>query len=138
MQRGERGAAAIELALVVMPLLILLLGIIEFGRVYYTQLRLQNAAHETARAIALRYNDPGLLDLGGVIEQTLEGVLGNVDDVTSLIVHLEECDPAVTDPQNAEVVLSDTVDVVLPLPDTAGIDWDALPVTAHATMSCEG
>ena len=41
---NERGAAAVELALLLFPLLMLMLGIVEFGRVYSFQLRLQQAA----------------------------------------------------------------------------------------------
>ena len=50
-RRGvERGAAAVEFALI-LPLLILLIGgIIDFGRAYFTQIELTNAAREGARA----------------------------------------------------------------------------------------
>src|SRR5918995_755953 len=78
-RRCERGAAAVELALVVLPLLLLLLGIVEFGRVFYTQLRLQQAAQQAARQIALHYDDPGLIDgLGDIVNDTLLDALDGV------------------------------------------------------------
>ena len=43
----------VEFALIVPILLILLFGIIEFGRAYNTQIALQGAAREGARALAL-------------------------------------------------------------------------------------
>jgi Flp pilus assembly protein TadG len=43
----------VEFALIVPLLLILLLGVIEFGRAYNTQIALQGAAREGARALAL-------------------------------------------------------------------------------------
>lgn len=54
--RSERGAAAVEFALVVPVLLLLLLGIIEFSRAYNTQISLTHAARETARHMAIHDN----------------------------------------------------------------------------------
>jgi Flp pilus assembly protein TadG len=49
-RRRERGAAAVEMALV-LPLLIMLLGgIVDYGRYFWTQVQLTNAAREGARA----------------------------------------------------------------------------------------
>jgi Flp pilus assembly protein TadG len=55
--RGERGAAAVEFALVVPVLLLLVLGITEFGRAYNVQTTLSGAAREGARAMAVQ-NSP--------------------------------------------------------------------------------
>ena len=49
----ERGAAAVEFALVVPLLLVLVLGIAEFGRAYNIQTTLSGAAREGVRAMAL-------------------------------------------------------------------------------------
>lgn len=54
--RSERGAAAVEFALVVPLLLALLLGTIEFGRAYNIQISLTHAARETARYMAIHDN----------------------------------------------------------------------------------
>jgi hypothetical protein len=50
---SDRGAVIVEFALIVPILLVLLVGIIEFGRAYNTQISLQGAAREGARALAL-------------------------------------------------------------------------------------
>jgi Flp pilus assembly protein TadG len=50
---GERGAAAVEFALVAPVLIMLLLGIIEFSKVYNSQSTLSAAAREGARVMAL-------------------------------------------------------------------------------------
>ena len=50
---GERGAAAVEFALVAPVLILLLLGIVEFSKVYNTQSTLSAAAREGARVMAL-------------------------------------------------------------------------------------
>lgn len=55
----DRGVAAVEFALVLPVLVILLLGIVEFGRVFNVQISLSNAAREGARTMAIE-NDPGV------------------------------------------------------------------------------
>lgn len=46
----DRGAAAVELALVMPLLLLIIFGIVDFGRMYNTQITLTQAAREGARA----------------------------------------------------------------------------------------
>jgi len=53
----ERGAAAVEFALVLPVLLLLVLGMLEFSRVYNAQISITNAAREGARVMAVQ-NDP--------------------------------------------------------------------------------
>lgn len=48
--RSERGAAAVELAIVLPLLLLFIGGIVDFGRYFYTEIQLTNAAREGARA----------------------------------------------------------------------------------------
>ena len=49
-RRGERGAAAVEFALVVIPLLYVLAGVVNFGMAFAQQLALDNAVRQAARA----------------------------------------------------------------------------------------
>ncbi|WP_247046478.1 TadE/TadG family type IV pilus assembly protein [Arthrobacter rhizosphaerae] len=53
---SERGAAAVEFALVAPILVMLLLGIMEFGRAYNAQVSLTNAAREGVRVMAVSNN----------------------------------------------------------------------------------
>jgi Flp pilus assembly protein TadG len=53
---SERGAVAVEFALLAPVLIMLLLGIMEFGRAYNTQITLSNAAREGARVMAIENN----------------------------------------------------------------------------------
>lgn len=57
---NERGAAAVEMAIVLPLLLLILVGIMEFGRAYNVQVSLTQAAREGARYAAVHYNDGGL------------------------------------------------------------------------------
>lgn len=49
----ERGAIAVEFALLLPVFLLLLLGIMEFGRAYNAQVTLTNAARDGARVMAI-------------------------------------------------------------------------------------
>jgi Flp pilus assembly protein TadG len=53
MQHRERGAVAVEMALLLPVLVLLLLGIMEFGRAYNAQVTLTNAAREGVRVMAI-------------------------------------------------------------------------------------
>jgi Flp pilus assembly protein TadG len=58
-KRGDtRGAAAVEFALVLPVLLLLVLGIVDFGRMLDWQIKLSGAAREGARWVALGQGDP--------------------------------------------------------------------------------
>jgi Flp pilus assembly protein TadG len=54
---GERGAAAVEFALVVSLLLVIIFGIVAFGSVYSELEVMESAAREGARAAAVRAPD---------------------------------------------------------------------------------
>ena len=49
-RRSDRGAAAVEMALVLPVLILLIGGIIDYGRYFFTEIQLTNAAREGARA----------------------------------------------------------------------------------------
>ncbi|WP_134767392.1 TadE/TadG family type IV pilus assembly protein [Nocardioides sp. 1609] len=56
--RGDRGAAAVEFALVVVPLLYLVFGVIEYGYMLSVRQAISQAAAEGARAAAVTTGDP--------------------------------------------------------------------------------
>jgi Flp pilus assembly protein TadG len=57
-READRGAAAVEFALIVPLLLLLVFGIMEFSRLYNEQISLSNAARSAARVMAIG-NDQG-------------------------------------------------------------------------------
>jgi Flp pilus assembly protein TadG len=51
--RSDRGATAVEFAFVLVPLMLILLGVVDFGRVYNQQLTLTAAARAGVRVMAV-------------------------------------------------------------------------------------
>lgn len=56
----EKGAVAVEMAILLPLLLLILMGIIEFGRVFNVQISLTQAAREGARHAAIHHHKPSL------------------------------------------------------------------------------
>ncbi|ALE05130.1 hypothetical protein AL755_05930 [Arthrobacter sp. ERGS1:01] len=56
---SERGAAAVEFAFIVPVLLLLVMGIMNFGYLFNQQISASNAAREGARYAAVHYSDSG-------------------------------------------------------------------------------
>ena len=59
--RNQRGQAMVELVLILPILLLLLFGIVDFGRIYASNLVINNAAREGARAAALGAPDEDIV-----------------------------------------------------------------------------
>lgn len=59
-KQKERGAVAVEMAMLLPLLLLILIGTIEFGRVLNVQISMTQAAREGARYAAIHYKDSGL------------------------------------------------------------------------------
>jgi Flp pilus assembly pilin Flp len=57
--RRESGASAVEFALVLPLLLLVIAGVVDFGRALFTQVTLTNAAREGARAAIFTPSTPG-------------------------------------------------------------------------------
>lgn len=56
--RRDRGAALVEFAMILPILILLIFGVIEFGRGYHTKSTLTHAARESVRVAALDSGDP--------------------------------------------------------------------------------
>jgi Flp pilus assembly protein TadG len=59
---SERGAVAVEFAILAPVLVMLLLGIMEFGRAYNVQISLTNAARESVRSMTISDSTMSLTD----------------------------------------------------------------------------
>lgn len=84
----DRGAVAVEMALVTPILVMLVFGIIQFGIVFAQKLALSNAAREAARAGTVAVNDSARLtcqDIANQVKSTVGTVGLNTSNVTVTI-----------------------------------------------------
>lgn len=65
----EKGASAVEFALVLPLLLTLVFGIMETGWLFAQQVEVRNAAREGARMAVVDYPNPGSGDSGAIVTQ---------------------------------------------------------------------
>ena len=78
----ERGQSIVELALVLPILLIILLGVLDLGRVYYVMVALEDMA---AEGITFAITHPSPSDLQRVQERAAAGSAGLVEVVASTV-----------------------------------------------------
>ena len=100
MRNRQRGAAAVEFAIILPVLVVLVFGMIEFGLMFYDKAVLTNASREGARAgitglgdpeikqIVLNYCNVNLVNLGGNDAFDPNKILIS-SDASDLIVRLE-------------------------------------------------
>lgn len=80
--RSDRGAAAVEFALVVVPLVLLLAGIIDFGMLLNQQLSLSSAARNIVRASAV-HDTAGVASAKDDLEKAVPGAVVTILPGTS-------------------------------------------------------
>lgn len=136
---GERGAAVVEFAVVLVPLLLIVFGAVDFGRFYSQRLSMQYAARETARTIALKYDDETITTevLEFLVDEQLVDLLPDVDSVAELddtySIQTQIC--SLTDPDGTAIVsLEKELEIFNPFADLAGLRT----IDAYAEMPCEG
>jgi Flp pilus assembly protein TadG len=103
--RDDSGAAAVEFALVVPFVLLLLFGVIDFGRAYNMQLSLTHAAREGARVAAL----------GGSSASATSRTQSTAAPVTGVSVSVTSCPASVLPASDAVVTASRTYNYITPI-----------------------
>lgn len=133
----DRGAVAVEMALVLPLLLLILFGLVDFGRGFNAQMQLTQAAREGVRVVAL--GNPG--DAGSRVTAAVAGLQppapSTVVDATC---------PAGDITSNAEVTVSYSFKFITPLGPIAGLFGasslpgvgDVKTLSAKGVMRCSG
>jgi len=129
--RRDRGAAAVEFALMLPVLLLIVFGIIDFGRALNAQVTITQAAREGARLDAL--NQPNVVSRTQAAATGLSGVGVTV---------VSACPPGSGPTANADVKVSYTFNFVTPIGAIAGFFGGSglgspLVLTAEGVMPCE-
>jgi Flp pilus assembly protein TadG len=117
---GSRGASAVEFALILPILILLLFGIIEFGRGYNARNTITHAAREGARAAAV--------DDGSLATATA-AVVGAAPNLSGLTVTVSACDPG----EPFTVTVAYDLDYEIPL-----FGGGTFSFTEDGTMRCGG
>lgn len=120
--RSQSGAVAVEFALVVPFLLLMLLGIVEFGRIFNAQIQITSAAREAARVMAIE------TDVGAAVSTAIASAPGLNPTLSTSQVSVTPC----TTSADTTVTITYSLDLV------AGLFADAVPLTARGVMRCGG
>lgn len=134
-QLGEKGAAAVEFALIVPIFLVLVLGIFEFGRGFNIQVSLSEAAREAARYAAIHYADADYTDA--------DAQNAGIDAAPSVDLQVEDVDVAYdagacSPGNNVVVTVTFNTTYMTGLPGLVpGIPSD-LSISARGVMRCGG
>jgi Flp pilus assembly protein TadG len=96
LRRGERerGAAAVEFALVFPLVIMLLITVIEFSRLWNIQATISDAAMVSARYAAVHADDPDITDLPGAATAEATAIPGLFDWSTASIDVAVDCEGA--------------------------------------------
>jgi Flp pilus assembly protein TadG len=129
--RSESGAAAVEFALVVPVLLVLLLGIIEFGRVYNAQLQLTAAARDAARVVSINAAPAQTLANARSAAIASAGSLNPAVAPSQVAVSVNPGGTSVCPPGSTA-----TVTVTYPLKFLTGVFGASVTLTGRGAMQC--
>ena len=130
---SDRGSVAVEFALVLPALLLILFGIIDFGRALNAQIVLTGAAREGVRLAALGYTDAAIQARVAAAAPDLSGVTVTV---------AASCAPGAGPTADAEVNVSYSFSFITPIGAVAGLLGGSgigapLALTAQGVMPCE-
>lgn len=128
----DRGAAAVELALLLPMLLLIVFGVIDFGRAFNAQVTLTQAAREGGRLAALGQPD------GDVTARTQTAATG----LNPVTVGITGCAPGAGPTADATVVAGHTFTFVTPVGAIAALMGGGgfggpLDLTANGVLPCE-
>jgi Flp pilus assembly protein TadG len=132
-KRRDRGSAAVEFALVLPVLLLIVFGIIDFGRLLSAQITLTGAAREGVRLAALGYPNAAVQARVAAAAPDLSGITVTV---------AQSCPPGAGPTANAQVDVSDPFSFITPIGaiasffDVSGVGAP-LKLTAQGVMPCE-
>lgn len=123
-RRRERGAAMVEMAIVLPLLLLLVFGIIEFGRLYNAQVTLTHAAREGIRDYVI-FQEPGQAE-----DVARNAVSSNFDD-SPMVVDIT--------PDPCEAGLPTTMTITYPFNMRIPFIGDnVITITTRGVMRCGG
>lgn len=131
-RRRDRGAAAVEFALVAPLLILLVMGIAEFGRAYEAQTTLSGAARDGVRVMALRNDPVAARSTAKNVASTLSSSKITLSDAQITIFPASCATTGTTAPQTA------TVTITYPFPFLTSLFGSGVTLTGKGSMQCNG
>ncbi|MGY1736216.1 TadE/TadG family type IV pilus assembly protein [Geodermatophilus sp. SYSU D00684] len=124
----ERGASVVEFALIVPLLMILVLGIVEFGHAFQVQGTLSAAAREGARVMALQSNPAAARAAVRDAAPSLDPAITDAQ----IAITPAACPMTATTTANVQVTIS------YPMPFLTGFFGADVDLTGTGVMRCNG
>jgi Flp pilus assembly protein TadG len=131
--RTERGAAAVEFALVVIPLLLVIGGIVNFGVAFANQLSLDNAVRQAARAGVID-QDPAP-NLTTIVTDTYNPLSSSTDPLVET-PDIDSCEGSAFG-ASLTVTAEVTTDFIFPWPVPDSVLDDEIVLGSEARFQCE-
>ncbi len=125
--RPERGAVAVEFALILPLLMVLVFGIIDFGRAFNAQVSLTQAAREGARLAAL----------GNSTATVVSRTTAAAPSLSGLTVTVTPCAVGAIQTTDAVVVVKYTLTFSTPMVGLVGLPTTKV-LTGTGHMPCQG
>ncbi|KXS40676.1 MAG: TadE family protein [Candidatus Frackibacter sp. T328-2] len=126
--RQKRGQALVELALVLPVILLILFGIVEFGRVFHAYLVITNAAREGAREGAISNSD-------SQIQSTVETAVDPSLDLNNLNINISPSQANRSRGDSVKVEVKYNVDLFTPV--VTQLLPDPFPISSASVMRIE-
>ncbi len=128
----DRGAAVVEFAIVVPVLLLILFGLIDFGRLFFVQLSAKNAVREAARTWVVADTDMTLVTDEADRLAGISTFAGGTAPVWTWDPPGSTAGPTACNPSEPVVV-----SVTIPYRPLLPFGVNAMDVSASTTMRCE-
>ncbi|MDP2871772.1 MAG: pilus assembly protein [Bacillota bacterium] len=125
--KDRRGQAVVELALIIPVLLLLVLGVVEFGRLFNAYMTVQHAAREGAR----------LGILGATDNEIMNRVLQNTVTLDPAQVVIGIAPAAGSRPSGSILTVSVSYNFRVLMPLLSSVVGSTIPITATLSMRVE-
>lgn len=128
--KSERGQSLVEFALIIPILLMLLFGIVDFGRIFHAYLTIDHAGREGARAVAIGKGDTIATNIILDATSTISGF-----DASNIIIGQEEVEEdAGLKARYTVITLNYNVDFITPFLNSL---FKPLPISDTTKMRME-
>lgn len=131
-RKRDRGASAVEFALVIPLLFALLMGILAFGYAFHVQSVLSNSARDAVRVMALS----NVSEIANPEDAAREAAISSAKPSVNLADAQFEITPTTCEPSAESASETATVTITYPMQLLGGIG--DITLTGKGTMRCNG